>query len=60
MGYDGEADVLYISFAPPRPAVVWMWRKESLFVTNEQAREVAGLTIIGVGRRLEEYIRKNA
>jgi len=25
---------------------------------NEKAREVVGLTIIGVGRRLEEYVQK--
>jgi hypothetical protein len=27
---------------------------------DEQAREVVGLTIVGVGRRLEEYVGKSA
>jgi hypothetical protein len=27
---------------------------------DEQAREVVGLTIVGVGRRLEEYVEKRA
>ncbi len=27
---------------------------------DEQAREVVGLTIVGVGRRLEEYVGKRA
>jgi uncharacterized protein YuzE len=55
--YDGEADTLDISFGPPKPATgvdvgegVTVWNDES-------AREVVGLTIIGVGRRLEEHVR---
>jgi len=27
---------------------------------DEKAREVVGLTIVGVGRRLEEYVRKGS
>jgi hypothetical protein len=26
---------------------------------DEKAREVVGLTLIGVGKRMEEYIKKN-
>ena len=29
------------------------------WVLNEKAREVVGLTLIGVGKRMEEYFRKN-
>jgi uncharacterized protein YuzE len=56
--YDGEADVLYISFGPPKPAVGVDVGEGVIVRYDEQAREVVGLTIIGVGRRLEEQVRK--
>ena len=34
-----------------------MWARVSLF--DEKAREVVGLTLIGVGKRMEEYMKKN-
>ena len=55
--YDGEADTLYISFGKPR-AVLGVDVGEVVVVRyDEKAREVVGLTIIGVGKRLEEYIK---
>jgi uncharacterized protein YuzE len=55
--YDGEADTLYISFGRPRPATGLDVGEGVVLRYDEQAREVVGLTIIGVGRRLEEYVR---
>ncbi|HEX9429385.1 MAG TPA: DUF2283 domain-containing protein [Candidatus Bathyarchaeia archaeon] len=58
--YDGEADTLYISFGKPR-AAVGVDVGEGLVVRyDEKAKEVVGLTIIGVGRRLEQHIKKDA
>ena len=52
--YDGEADTLYISFGKPRPVDVG----EGVVVRyDEKAKEVVGLTIIGIGRRLEQRIK---
>lgn len=58
--YDGEADALYISFGPPKPALGVDVGEGVIIRYDEQAREVVGLTIIGVGRRLEEHVRKGA
>lgn len=58
--YDGEADTLYISFGSPKPATGIDVGEGVIIRYDEYAREVVGLTIIGVGRRLEEYIRKGA
>jgi uncharacterized protein YuzE len=56
--YDGEADTLYISFGPPRPATGIDVGEGVIVRFDEEAREVVGLTIIGVGRRLEGYVGK--
>jgi uncharacterized protein YuzE len=56
--YDGEADALYISFGPPRPATGLDVGEGMIVRYDEVAREVVGLTIIGVARRLEEHVRK--
>jgi len=58
--YDGEADALYISFGPPKPATGVDVGEGVIVRFDEGAREVVGLTIIGVGRRLEEYVTKGA
>ena len=58
--YDGEADALYISFGPPKPATGVDVGEGVIVRFDEGAREVVGLTIIGVGRRLEEYVSKGA
>ena len=57
--YDGEADTLYISFGKPKPAVGVDVGEGVIVRYDEKAREVVGLTLIGVGKRLEEYIRKS-
>ena len=56
--YDGEADTLYISFGAPKPATGGDVGEGVILRYDEKAREVVGLTIVGVGRRLEEYVRK--
>lgn len=56
--YDGEADTLYISFGPPRPATGLDVGDGMIVRYDEGAREVVGLTIMGVARRLEEHVRK--
>jgi uncharacterized protein YuzE len=57
--YNGEADTLYISFGKPKPALGLDVGENVIVRYDEQAREVVGLTLIGVGKRLEEYIKKN-
>jgi uncharacterized protein YuzE len=55
--YDDEADTLYLSFGKPRPAVGVDVGEGVVVRYDEKAREVVGLTLIGVGRRLKEYIK---
>ena len=55
--YDGEADTLYISFGEPRAALGIDVGEGVVVRYDEKAREVVGLTLIGVGKRLEEYIK---
>jgi uncharacterized protein YuzE len=56
---DGDADTLYISFGKPKPALGVGVGDGVIIRYDEKAREVVGLTLIGVGKRMEEYIRKN-
>ena len=58
--YDGEADTLYISFGKPRAAVGVDVGEEVVVRYDEKAKEVVGLTIIGVGRRLEQHLKEGA
>jgi uncharacterized protein YuzE len=58
--YDGEADTLYISFGKPRAALGVDVGEGVVVRYDEEAREVVGLTLMGVGKRLEEYIRKSS
>jgi uncharacterized protein YuzE len=55
--YDDEADTLYLSFGQPKAATGLDIGQGVIVRFDEQAREVVGLTIVGVGRRLEEYVR---
>ena len=57
--YDGDADTLYISFGKPKPALGVNVGEGVIVRYDEKAREVVGLTLIGVGKRMEEYIKKN-
>lgn len=56
--YDEEADTLYLSFGRPRAAVGLDVGEGIVVRYDEKAKEVVGLTIVGVGHRLEEYLRK--
>ena len=57
--YDGDADTLYISFGKPKPALGVDVGEGVIVRYDEKAREVVGLTLIGVGKRMEEYTKKN-
>lgn len=56
--YDEEADTLYLSFGRPRAAVGVDVGEGVIVRYDEKAKEVVGLTIVGVGHRLEEHLRK--
>ena len=58
--YDDEADTLYLSFGRPRPATGLDIGEGVVVRYDEQAQEVVGLTIVGVGWRLEEYVKRKA
>ena len=58
--YDGEADTLYISFGKPGAAVGVDVGEGVVIRYVEKAKEVVGLSIIGVGRRLEQHIKQDA
>ena len=49
-----EGDVLYISVGEPRPAVTIDLGESILARYDEKEREVVGITILNVGRRLLE------
>ncbi len=57
--YDGDADTLYISFGKPRAALGVDVGEGVVVRYDEKAREGVGLTLIGVGKRLEDYIKKS-
>lgn len=57
--YDSDADTLYISFGTPKPALGVDVGEGVIVRYDEKAREVVGLTLFGVGKRMEEYLRKN-
>jgi uncharacterized protein YuzE len=50
--YDGDADTLYISFGKPKPALGIDVSEGVIVRYDEKAREVVGLTLIGVGKRM--------
>jgi len=58
--YDGEADTLYLSFGKPMRALGVDVGEGVIVRYDEKAREVVGLTLIGVGKRLEEYMKRSA
>lgn len=58
--YDGEADTLYLSFGRPKPATGIDIGEGVIVRYDERAKELVGLTIAGVGRRIEEYIKKSS
>jgi uncharacterized protein YuzE len=54
--YDQDADVLYISIGEPRPAVTVDLGESILARYDEKEKEVVGLTILNVRRRLLESL----
>ncbi|CAN5882175.1 hypothetical protein BH23GEM7_BH23GEM7_29010 [soil metagenome] len=52
--YDVEADVLYLSFGGPRPAVGIDIGDGTVIRYDEERNEVVGLTVIGLRQRVEE------
>jgi len=51
--YDEEADVLYISFGPPRPAIGIDIREGTVLRFDERERKIVGITIIEVSQRVK-------
>lgn len=54
--YDAEADTLYVSFGPPRPAVGIDLGEGMIVRYDETAGKVVGVTIVGIGARVEEVV----
>lgn len=54
--YDDEADVLYVSFGPPREAVGIDIGDGVIVRYDEQADEVVGVTILGLRSRTEQQL----
>jgi uncharacterized protein YuzE len=52
--YDAEADTLYVSFGAPRPAVGIDIGEGMIVRYDETTRKVVGVTIVGIGGRVEE------
>jgi uncharacterized protein YuzE len=50
--YDEEADVLYLSLGPPRPAVGIDVGDGVILRYDEAANEVVGVTLLGVRAKL--------
>lgn len=57
--YDEEGDTLYLSFGEPKPATGVDVGEGVILRYDEKAREVVGLTLVGVGRRLEEFMKSH-
>lgn len=54
--YDDEADVLYLSFGPPRPADGIDLGGGTVLLYDDVAGQVVGLTLIGLRRQLEREL----
>ena len=56
--YDGEADVLYLSFGEPRAAVGVDIGEGVILRYDEEKGEVVGLTILGLGAKLLDFLKE--
>ena len=56
--YDEEVDAFYLSFGNPRPATGIDIGEGIIVRYDEKARELVGLTIIGVRSRLGDYLKE--
>lgn len=54
--YDAEADTLYLSFGPPRPAVGIDIGEGVVVRYDEKAGKVVGVTIVGIGGRMGDVL----
>jgi len=55
---DGEADVLYLSFGEPRATAGVDIGEGVILQYDEEKGEVVGLTILGLGTRLLDFLEK--
>jgi uncharacterized protein YuzE len=58
--YDDEADVLYLSIGPIRPALGLVIGDGTILRYDEATREVVGFTLIGLRTRLAEELDRTA
>lgn len=58
--YDEEADVLYLSVGPPKQAVGIDIGKGLVVRYDESAREIVGLTVIGLRERTLKELTETA
>ncbi len=56
--YDEEADVLYISFGKPRPAVGIDIGKGIIPRYDEKEKEITGMTVVGLRSALFDSLKK--
>ena len=56
--YDEEADVLYISFGKPRPAVGIDIGKGIIMRYDEKKKEITGMTVVGLRGALLDSLKK--
>lgn len=54
--YDGEADVLYLSFGEPREAIGLDIGSGVTVRYDEEEDEIVGLTIMGIKDKLSEFL----
>ncbi|MCK4735178.1 MAG: DUF2283 domain-containing protein [Methanophagales archaeon] len=54
--YDGEVDVLYISFGKPRPAIGVDIGNGVILRYDEKEKEMVGMTIIGLKGMLKDFV----
>lgn len=58
--YDEEADVLYISFGEPKPALALDLGEGVLVLYREEDGELVGFTIIGASEMLKPKARRGS
>lgn len=58
--YDEAADTLYLSFGPPCQALGIDAGDGLILRYDEEARELVGLTIVGVGGKLKQCLKQLA
>ena len=54
--YDDGADVLYLSFGPPRPALGVDIGGGAVVMVGEEDGQIVGITLIGMRRQVEREL----